>query len=152
MNRSFIASLIVMLSLAGCAVQNAQTAAQAKTQMVGLTKEEVLECMGIPASKMKEGKTEVWAYNSGGSTFGVASTFGQSNMQGNAYGTPAGANINAYSTSTAVSVGHSHHRYCIVNVVFNHGKVTTLNYVGRTGGIVTKGAECSYAVAACVKG
>ena len=53
------------LFLAGCAIQRAQTAQDARIQMVGLSKEQVLTCMGVPASKAAEGATEVWGYNSG---------------------------------------------------------------------------------------
>ena len=33
--------------------------------MVGMSKEQVLACMGAPVNKATEGMTEVWAYNSG---------------------------------------------------------------------------------------
>jgi len=33
--------------------------------MIGLIKEQVLACMGPPASKATEGPTEVWSYPSG---------------------------------------------------------------------------------------
>ena len=42
--------------------------------MVGMSKEQVLTCMGPPASKTAEGQTEVWSYNSGdGTTFASGS-------------------------------------------------------------------------------
>jgi hypothetical protein len=37
----------------------------ARGRCVGLTKEQVLACMGPPAIRMAEGATEVWSYNSG---------------------------------------------------------------------------------------
>jgi hypothetical protein len=40
---------------AGCAFQRAEIAQEAQHKMVGLTKEEVLRCMGPPAAKMAEG-------------------------------------------------------------------------------------------------
>ena len=39
--------------------------------LVGLTKEQVLACMGTPASKATEGATEVWSYPSGNCTTNV---------------------------------------------------------------------------------
>jgi hypothetical protein len=36
--------------------------------MVGMSKEQILKCMGPPASKAAEGQTEVWGYNSGDGT------------------------------------------------------------------------------------
>jgi hypothetical protein len=38
--------------------------------MIGLRKEQVLACMGVPASKAAEGVTEVWSYNAVTGTFG----------------------------------------------------------------------------------
>jgi hypothetical protein len=72
-----IAALGVALS--GCAIQRAQVAQDARAQMVGMSKEQVLTCMGPPVSKATEGQTEVWAYNSGdGTTFASGSVSGGS--------------------------------------------------------------------------
>ena len=61
---------IVALSaaLGGCAIQRAQIAQDARAQMVGTSREQVLVCMGPPANKAAEGQTEVWSYNSGDGT------------------------------------------------------------------------------------
>jgi len=62
------------VTLAGCAIQRAEIAQDARAQMVGMSKEQVLACMGAPASKAAEGATEVWGYNSGdGTTVATAS-------------------------------------------------------------------------------
>ena len=45
-------------ALGACAFQRAEIAQDARTQMVGLSKEQVLACMGAPANKAAEGKTE----------------------------------------------------------------------------------------------
>ena len=45
-----------------------------------LSKEQVLQCMGVPASKAAEGETEVWAYASGNN---YTSTFGTTNSTTN---------------------------------------------------------------------
>jgi hypothetical protein len=55
-------------ALCGCAIQRAQVAQDARVQMVGMSKEQVLACMGPPASKAAEAQTEVWGYNSGDGT------------------------------------------------------------------------------------
>jgi len=52
----------VALLLAGCALQRAQIAQQAQVGMVGMSKEQILTCMGPPANRAAEGQTEVWAY------------------------------------------------------------------------------------------
>jgi hypothetical protein len=63
-------ALIIALAVAAggltdCAIERAQVAHKAKSRMVGLAKEQVLSCMGVPASKAAEGMTEVRSYNSG---------------------------------------------------------------------------------------
>ncbi len=56
---------MVALAVSGCAFQRAQVAKVAQTKMVGMTKEQVLRCMGPLAQKAAEGQTEVWTYASG---------------------------------------------------------------------------------------
>jgi hypothetical protein len=121
---------IVALAVAvsGCAIQRAQVAQDARVQMVGMSKEQVLACMGPPASKAVEAQTEVWGYNSGDGTV-VAS------------GSVSGGNFSGVSSS----------RFCKINMVFAGGAVSAVNYQGPTGGLITAGEQCAYAVDACVK-
>lgn len=116
------------VALCGCAFQRAEIAQDARTQMVGMSKEQVLSCMGAPANKAAEGATEVWGYDSGNG-MEVAS------VSGDRYG------------ATAVSS----RRFCKINVVFAGGQVSSMNYTGPTGGLLTAGEQCTYAVDACVK-
>ena len=103
-------------------------AQDARVQMVGLSKEQVLVCMGPPASKAAEGQTEVWAYNSGD-----------------------GTTIASGSVSYGNFSGVSSRRFCQINVVMSGGAVSAVNYQGPTGGLITAGEQCAYAVNACVK-
>ena len=96
--------------------------------MIGMPKERVLACMGAPANKAAEGATEVWGYNSGNGM------------------TVASASYDRYG-GTAVSSS----RFCTVNIVFTGGQVSAVNYNGPTGGLLTQGEQCAYAVDACVK-
>lgn len=109
--------------LVACALQRAQVANQAQGQMVGLTKEQVLACMGPPGNKATEGATEVWSYSSG-NNFTAAS----------------------YGNGSAVSTS----RYCTVNVTLAQGHVASVNYVGPTGGLLSPNEQCAFAVANCV--
>jgi outer membrane protein assembly factor BamE (lipoprotein component of BamABCDE complex) len=121
-----IVALAVML--ASCAIQRAEIAQDARAQMVGMSKEQVLACMGAPGNKAAEGATEVWGYASGnGMTVATASydRFG----------------------GTAVSSN----RFCNVNIVFGSGQVSAVNYTGPTGGLLTAGEQCAYAVSSCLK-
>ena len=51
--------------LSACAIQRAQVANEAQNSMIGLSKEQILACMGPPANQAAVGATEVWSYNSG---------------------------------------------------------------------------------------
>ena len=116
------------VALGGCAIQRAQIAQDAGAQMVGLSKEQVLTCMGPPANKAAEGATEVWGYASGNGM------------------TVARASYDRYG-GTAVASS----RFCNINIVMASGRVTTVDYKGPTGGLLTAGEQCAYAVDACVK-
>jgi hypothetical protein len=82
-----------------------------------MTKEQVLGCMGAPATKAAEGDMTV-----------------------------ASASCDRYG-GTAVSSS----RFCNINIVFAGGRVSAINYTGPTGGLLTAGEQCAYAVNNCVK-
>ena len=121
---------IVALAVAvsGCAIQRAQIAQDARAQMIGMTKEQVLACMGPPANKATEGQTEVWSYNSGDGTVVASGSASYGNFSGT-----------------------SSRRFCQINVVMTGASVSSVNDQGPTGGLITAGEQCAYAVDACVK-
>jgi outer membrane protein assembly factor BamE (lipoprotein component of BamABCDE complex) len=124
----FLGVAALCVALAGCAIQRAQIAEDARAQMIGMPKEQVLACMGAPSNKAAEGATEVWGYASGNGM------------------TVASASFDRYG-GTAVSSN----RFCNINIVFAGGQVSAVNYTGPTGGLLTAGEQCAYAVNACVK-
>jgi outer membrane protein assembly factor BamE (lipoprotein component of BamABCDE complex) len=123
---------IVTTGIGACAIQRAQVAQDAQSQMVGMSKEQVLACMGPPASKAAEGATEVWSYASGNGHTTV-STF-ESGGRGYASG-----------------FGVAEQRFCTVNVTMTSGRVSRMNYVGPTGGLLTQGEQCAFALQNCVQ-
>ena len=66
-----VVAVVIAACVADCAAERTQIANYAQNKMVGLTKEQVLACMGPPASKATEGATEVWSYPSGNCTVNV---------------------------------------------------------------------------------
>lgn len=118
----------VALVCGGCASQRAQVASDAQNTMIGLTKEQVFACMGPPAKQAAVGETEVWSYNSGN---------GQ---------TVAAVNSNQLG-ATAVSK----QRFCTTNVNLTNGIVSNVNYLGPTGGLLTAGEQCAFAIQKCVQ-
>jgi hypothetical protein len=133
---------------AGCSIQRAVVANQAQEKMVGLTKEQVLACMGPPAAKAAEGATEVWSYGSGdGRTTTVASGVAQANAT--AYGGPGYASGTA--TGSSIGTATSTRRYCTINVTMRDGRVSRVNYSGPTGGLLTPDEQCAFAVQNCTR-
>jgi hypothetical protein len=56
--------IVICFALTACAIQRSQIANDAGSKMIGLSKEQVLACMGPPLNKGAEDGTEVWSYNS----------------------------------------------------------------------------------------
>src|SRR2546430_850359 len=117
------------LCSSGCAVERAATANQARSDVIGRTKAEILACTGIPSQSIIEGSTEILAYQYDGDVQIFASSTGAANISRTGAGT---ATVNASTFST----GRALRRQCTANFVFEDGRVTRLNYSGRTGGIL----------------
>jgi outer membrane protein assembly factor BamE (lipoprotein component of BamABCDE complex) len=126
-----VAAALLGVCLTSCAIQRSQVANEAQTKMAGLTKEQILTCMGPPASKATVGATEAWSYPSGNGRTDVAVT-------GNA------------NHGVFVGGGVSESRSCTVNVTMIAGKVDRVSYIGPTGGLLSPNEQCAFAVANCI--
>jgi hypothetical protein len=129
----------MLLLLAGCAqvsaYQGGVVAAQARSEMVGLSREQVLSCMGPPQQQTAgEGSIEVWSYFSGGET----------QVRSGGSSTYLGSIVSGWSSSTQTE------RYCIVDVVMTQGRVSRVNYRGPTGTWYSGDSQCSYQVRNCL--
>lgn len=106
-------------------------AQDAKRQLVGMSDEKILTCMGPPQAKASAGATEVWQYASGnGHTQGNVMVSGNRN----------------FATGSVVSSS----RFCNVNVAMNNHVVQSVNYAGPTGGLITEGEQCAFVVSNCL--
>jgi hypothetical protein len=108
--------------LAACAIERSKIANDAQGSMIGLPKEQILACMGPPARKDAVGATEVWSYDSG------------NNFTAASYG-------NGFATAST--------RHCTVNVTMTSDRVSAVNYLGPTGGVLSPNEQCAFAVEAC---
>jgi hypothetical protein len=126
---------ITILLLTGCQIQRAEEASEAQSSMIGMPKEQVLACMGTPASSATAGATDVWTYNSGN---GWTDTFGTAHAFGGSY------SATAFGSSVSTS------RFCKVDIVMTAGRVSRVNYSGPTGGLLSRGEQCAYAVENCL--
>jgi len=68
-----LSALLVCLPAAACVFQRAQVADEAQHQLVGMTKGQILSCMGAPAGQTAADNVEVWSYPSRGRTDTFAS-------------------------------------------------------------------------------
>jgi hypothetical protein len=116
------------------AIQRAAVANDAQSKMIGLSKEQVLACMGVPATKATEGITEVWSYASGNKNNKTAgSTFG---------------NVGRGGGLSAVGVFEN--GFCTFNVTMVGGSVSRTNYVGPTSDLLAPNEQCAFAVQNCI--
>jgi hypothetical protein len=140
--------LLLCVASASCAVQRSQIAQEARASMVGMTKEQVFTCMGPAPTKAAEGATEIWSYPSGN---GFQSTTAVASTDGNFSATRSGSNVSGTVNTFGTASGISTRRFCTVNIVIQGGVVSQVNYSGPTGGILTGGEQCAFAVEACAK-
>jgi hypothetical protein len=147
-----IGLLLVAGIVSGCAVQRAVVAHGAQEKMLGFSKEQVLACMGPPASKAAEGSTEVWSYSSGNDHVTAIGT-GYARTDGTFTGERSGNTFSGSggTTTTSLNTSSATRRFCTVNIVLNEGVVSRLNYSGPTGGILTAGEQCAFAVENCAR-
>ena len=115
MRISVVLAILTALLLSSCKFQRVETANLAKTQLVGMTKEQILSCMGGPAAINKAGGTEVWTYGSGGGSVGVGT--GTTHTTGTA----------TSFTSTSSAFFSSQRRYCKVDIVLRNARVQNVN-------------------------
>lgn len=129
-------AVTMALVLSGCgSFERVELAERAKSELVGLSKEELLACMGAPSEQASAGDTEVWDYDSGVET--VATTTGSATATNRRF---FGSQITSF-----------HRLYCEVSVVIEQDRVTRINYQGNTGGIFSEGEQCSYVVENCLQ-
>ena len=121
----FLLSLLILIFLSGCMVaatrvHRSKVAQRAKTELIGLSKIEILACAGTPVRSDQGNKLEYFTY------------LGSSEKIDKSGKVPADA------------------RYCEVTFTFENNKVTDINYTGRTGANQTKDEECAFVVEKCL--
>jgi hypothetical protein len=136
-----------LLALTACAMQRAQDAEEAQRRMIGLTKERVFACMGIPNRKATEGNIEIWSYKSGNEhreTSSHRTTFSAKRYVSDDDVT------DVFGSSFGLGDSVSEKRFCTVQIVMTDGKVEAVHYNGPTGGFLTDDEQCAYAVRNCL--
>ncbi len=123
----------ICLTLQGCAARRADVASRAQTELIGMSKKELLLCAGVPGRQEKANNLEFLTYTSGGdSSTGVGLGF-------------------SIAPALSLGVGTSAQRYCEATFVIENDVVQKVTYRGRTGGPLTKDEQCAFIVDLCLK-
>jgi len=126
--RLFLLSLLILTLLFGCVsatrVNRSKIAERAKTELIGMSKTDILSCAGKPLRSHESDKLEYLTYIVGGGY-----NLGQVNQDGKVA---------------------EDSRYCEVTFIFENNKVTEIDYTGRTGGRSSKDEQCAFVVEKCL--
>jgi hypothetical protein len=123
------AGLLISLTLGGC--QPLEVDQVAQQSMIGLSKRDILACMGQPAQRVPSGQgTEIWTYTGG-------------QMRG--YGPQWAIGLNTNLVPFAPGGN------CDVVLVMTNGRVSEVGYSAVDGGKFPLGQECIFSVERCVK-
>ena len=134
MRATFLLVLVAILATA-CAnnkFHRAEVAKAAQTELVGMSRKDVLSCAGAPVREAKDGDIDFLTYIAGGDSTGAA--------------------VGVANSSRGVASVSSHRRYREVTFVLQGGVVSKVNYSGRTGGLATTGEQCALVVENCMPG
>ncbi len=132
MNNRLLIAAISIVFIAGCAASHrASIASRAQTELIGMSKKDLLSSAGVPVRQERVDDLEFLTYTGGGDSVGTG------------YATQT-------SPSSAIVASKKHHRYCEATFILKEGKVDKLNYSGRTGGLATKGEQCAFIVENCL--
>jgi hypothetical protein len=123
------AGLIVALALAGC--QPLEVDQVAQQSMIGVSKRDILACMGAPAQRVPSGQaTEIWTY-----------VGGQMRGYGPQWALLLNTNLPPFGGTGT----------CEVTLVMTNGRVSQVGYAGADGQALPLGQECLFPVERCVK-
>jgi hypothetical protein len=122
-------ALVIVLALSGC--QPLEVDQVAQQSMIGLSKRDILACLGEPAQRARAGQaTEIWTYPGG-------------QMRGYGPQWAIGLNTNVPPFGQPGT--------CDVKLVMTNGRVSQIRYGAADGGALPLGQECLFPVESCVK-
>lgn len=142
--------LALLLLSAACTIQHSFVASRGESELVGMSKQSLLDCAGAPARTAIFEGIEVFTYTGGENTveYVHTSTKGRGSYSDTlASGTASG---DADNTSHADTDGKSAHRYCELVFVLKNDVVDSINYSGPIGDPLTKGEQCAVVVKNCL--
>jgi len=127
------ASLSVLLAaglLAGCIFERSQEAKEARTQLIGMSRSQILACAGQPRSTVKDGDLEVFSYYVGAPNYDEI--------------------LGIKPTDAQRITGTSQPKNCRVRIMFRSGIVDKVDYSGNTGGLFSRDETCASVINRCL--
>ena len=129
MRKRVAALSLIVLGLSGC--QPLEVDQVAQQSMIGLSKRDILACLGQPAQRVPAGQaTEIWTYVGG-------------QMRGYGPQWAIGLNTNLVPFAPGGS--------CDVVLVMTNARVSEVGYTAVDGSKFPLGQECIFPVERCVK-
>ncbi|MCP4328491.1 MAG: hypothetical protein GY791_08660 [Alphaproteobacteria bacterium] len=122
--------LALVSLLAACTYERSQVAKDARTELIGKSRGDILACAGRPKTTIKDGDLEYFAYYVGNPDYDRV--------------------LGVQPTEAQKITGSALPKNCKVRIMFRNGIVETVSYSGNTGGIITRGEVCASVVSRCV--
>ena len=130
MTRLGLSALSLALLLGACIFERSQVAKDARTEMIGKTRAQVLACAGRPKTMIEDGELEYFAYFVGLPDYDRV--------------------LGIQPTEAQKITGSTQPKSCKVRIMFRNGIVESVSYSGNTGGLITRGEVCASVVSRCV--
>ncbi len=119
--------LLAALTVAGCSVARSDTAADAAVKMIGLTRDQLYRCAGVPNRTASFDGTDY-------------ATFDNSEFVSSGLTLPLiGGGLNTVES-----------QYCRTTVTLVGDRVTSVTYSGDTGAFYARNEQCAYTVRRCL--
>jgi hypothetical protein len=129
MKRLVMSSVMFALVLGGCAFKRSMEAENAKTKLIGMTKQAFIQCAGEPWEMRSYGATETLLYL---------------NDKKYRKGETIPGKV-VYAVKSEIEG-----QYCEARVAITDGRVSAIRYSGQTGGAFTGGEACAPIVQGCM--
>lgn len=121
---------VAALLVASCSYGRAKDAREARSALVGASRDFVLACAGQPQAAIRDGDLEYFMYRKGEPDYD--------------------AMVGRPSNTVRRITGADTPRYCRATVRLRNGIVEDVSYDGHTGGLLSQGEACSWIVGGCV--
>ncbi|KPJ97274.1 MAG: hypothetical protein AMJ60_12045 [Desulfobacterales bacterium SG8_35] len=126
-----ILSLVVFSGCINNKFTRAELAKRAQTEMLGMSKKDLLWCAGVPVRSQQVNDMEILTYYI---------------SNGDSFGYPADKSLSSAGGGTILI----NKRYCEVTFVMQNGVINKVSYASRTNGQNTENEQCAFVIQNCI--